>query len=56
MAFKDSVSYLVIKIWIKSELPKITLQPKMGLVKIKTQMAQLPPNIEPKNRPKILPE
>ena len=34
MAFKDPIAYLVIKIWIKSKLPKIVLQPKIGLVKI----------------------
>ena len=34
MAFRDFVAYLPIKIWIKSKLPKITLQPKIGLVKI----------------------
>ena len=34
MAFRDLVAYLVIKFWIKSKLPKITLQPKIGLVKI----------------------
>ena len=34
MAFMDLVAYLVIKIWIKFKLPKISLQPKIGLVKI----------------------
>ena len=34
MVFKDPVVYLVIKIWIKSKLSKITLQQKFGLVKI----------------------
>ena len=34
MAFRDPVAYLIIKIWIKSKLPKIVLQPKIGLVKI----------------------
>ena len=34
MAFWDPVAYLVIKIWIKSNLPKIVLQQKIGLVKI----------------------
>ena len=37
MAFKDPVAYLVFKIWIKSILPKIVLQPKIGLMKIKNQ-------------------
>ena len=37
MAFKDPIAYLVFKIWIKSILPKIVLQPKIGLVKIKNQ-------------------
>ena len=34
MAFMDLVAYLVIKIWIKFKLPKISLQPKIGFVKI----------------------
>ena len=34
MAFRDLIAYLVIKIWIKSKLPKIVLQQKMRLVKI----------------------
>ena len=34
MAFKVPIVYLAIKIWIKSKLPKIALQPKIGLVKI----------------------
>ena len=34
MTFRDLVAYLVIKSWIKSKLPKIALQPKIGLVKI----------------------
>ena len=34
MAFMDLVAYLEIKIWIKFKLPKISLQPKIGLVKI----------------------
>ena len=34
MAFKDHIAYLIIKIWIKFKLPKITLQPKLGLVEI----------------------
>ena len=33
MAFRDLIAYLVIKIWIKSKLPKIVLQEKIGLVK-----------------------
>ena len=33
MTFRELVAYLVIKIWIKFKLPKITLQPKIGLVK-----------------------
>ena len=33
MAFRDFIAYLVIKIWIKSKLPKIVLQEKIGLVK-----------------------
>ena len=44
MAFRDLVAYLVIKIWIKSKLPKIALEPKIGLVKLKTQNTLLPPN------------
>ena len=34
MAFRDPIAYLVIKIWIKSKLPKIMLQPKIMIVKI----------------------
>ena len=34
MAFRDPIAYLVIKIMIKSKLPKKTVQPKIGLVKI----------------------
>ena len=34
MTFRDLVAYLVIKSWIKSKLPKIAIQPKIGLVKI----------------------
>ena len=34
MAFRDPVTYLVIKIWINLKLPKIALQPKIGLMKI----------------------
>ena len=33
MAFRDLVTYLVIKIWIKSKLRKIAMQQKIGLVK-----------------------
>ena len=36
MAFRDPVAYLVIKICIKSKLPKIALQQKLGLVKIES--------------------
>ena len=35
MVFKDPIAYLIIKIWIKFKLPKITLQPKIGLLKTK---------------------
>ena len=37
MAFRNPIAYLVIKIWIKSKLPKIVLQPKIGLVKIENR-------------------
>ena len=41
MAFRDLVAYLVIKIWIKSKLLKIALQPKKGLVKIENPNGQI---------------
>ena len=41
MAFKDPFAYLVIKIWMKSKLPKITLQPKIGLVKIENRKSPI---------------
>ena len=44
MEFRDPIVYLVIKIWIKSKLPKIALEPKIVLVKLKTQNTLLPPN------------
>ena len=34
MAFRDPIAYLIIKIRIKSKLPKIALQQKIRLVKI----------------------
>ena len=57
MAFRDFVAYLPIKIWIKSKLPKITLQPKIGLVKIDNPNGPIATKkIEPNKRPKIQPE
>ena len=56
MAFKDPIAYLVIKIWIKSKLPKIVLQPKIGLVKIENSNGLIATKIEPKKRPKIQPK
>ena len=55
MAFRDLITYLVIKIWIKSKLPKITLQPKIGLVKIENPKGPICTKIKPKKRPKIQP-
>ena len=34
MAFKDLIAYLVIKIWIKSKLPKWSYDQILGLAKI----------------------
>ena len=48
MAFRDLVAYLVIKFWIKSKLPKITLQPKIGLVKIEKPKGPIATKMSPK--------
>ena len=55
MAFKDPIAYLVIKIWIKSKLPKIMLQPKIMIVKIENPKGPICTKIKPKKRPKIQP-
>ena len=34
MAFKDPVAYLVIKIWIKSKLPKLSYNQRLRLIKL----------------------
>ena len=56
MALRDPIAYLVIKIWIKSKLPKIALQPKIDLLKTKNPKAQLPPKWAQKERSKIQPK
>ena len=48
MAFRDPVAYLVIKTWIKSKLSKITLQPKIGLVKIENPKGPISTKMRPK--------
>ena len=48
MAFRDPIVYLVIKIWIKSKLPKIEAQPKVGLVKIENPKGPIATKIKPK--------
>ena len=56
MAFRNPIAYLVIKIWIKSKLPKIVLQPKIGLVKIENPKSPIATKKEPKRRgPKFSP-
>ena len=51
MALRDHVAYLVIKIWIKSKLPKIVLQPKIGLVKIENPKDLIATTMSPKFSP-----
>ena len=48
MAFRDPVAYLVIKIWVKSKLSKIFLQPKIGLMKTKKPKGPIDTKISPK--------
>ena len=48
MDFEDPITYLVIKIWIKSKLPKIALQPKIGLVKIENPKGLTTTKMSPK--------
>ena len=47
MAFRDPIAYLVIKIWIKSKLSKIALQPKIRLVKIENPKVSIATKISP---------
>ena len=57
MAFRDPIAYLIIKIRIKSKLPKIALQQKIRLVKIENPKGLIAikkkKKIEPKKRPKL---
>ena len=55
MAFRDLFAHLVIKIWMQSKLPKITLQPKIGLVEIENRKSPIVTKNKPKKRPKIQP-
>ena len=57
MAFRDPIAYLMIKIRIKSKLPKIALQQKIRLVKIENPKGLIAKiKIEPKKRPKLQPK
>ena len=53
MALRDHVAYLVIKIWIKSKLPKIVLQPKIGLVKIENPKGSIATKMSPRGEAQI---
>ena len=48
MTFRNLVAYLVIKIWIKSILPKIVLKPKIGLMKIENPKGLIATKMSPK--------
>ena len=43
MAFRDPIAYLVIKIWIKSKLPKYSYNQRLRLIKLTLKYSGIVP-------------